>query len=148
MTDEIKYGNLLLRSSSLRRLLVMRKLRNEVAMRIFVSNPVNYPPEEAFHLADILIIEIEKQEDQKIEKQEDQKTFLLEQKGSARLIFDEAKSKPTADEIADAEKRGILKGLVLARDAVSKDGRAYHWYKSTEIISSLISSAQQGEKGR
>ena len=134
MTDEIKYGNLLLRSSSLRRLLVMRKLRNEVAMRMFVSNPVNYPPEEAFHLADILIIEIE--------KQEDQKTFLLEQKGSARLIFDEAKSKPTADEIADAEKRGILKGLVLARDAVSKDGRAY----STEIISSLISSAQQGEK--
>ena len=90
----------------------MRKLRNEVAMRYWLAND-EMTEERCFQIANKFIAELEKQ--------------------------DALESKPTADEIAAAEKRGYLKGLRVARDSLSVAVPPY-------VFDSLISSAQQGEK--
>ena len=93
----------------------MRKLRNEVAMRYWLAND-EMTEERCFQIANKFIAELEKQ--------------------------DALESKPTADEIAAAEKRGYLRGLAAVRDLYGHTSDAKFW----QALRDLISSAQQGEK--
>ena len=93
----------------------MRKLRNEVAMRYWLAND-EMTEERCFQIANKFIAELEKQ--------------------------DALESKPTADEIAAAEKRGYTRGLETARAYLVADARR----SAARSLDDLISSSQQGEK--